>query len=392
MDISEPVTLSEVLKKWQGLIDKTDIQNTSVPLDQYVSQMTGVNKEMTKELESVCGLETLDCEGELEHVQDKMCFLPQSIHMQTLTANKKLLDRLSNDKNGQLTIYRSRKYKFMVPDIVHSLEQDLKASESSVDISSDLLIRIKVYKPYKRLKNYPTFITEAQEWDVLGSQQLTELRDVIGCLNDYCVPGEYSENLELTPDIRMKDVYKSGFFFFEGIFYVDMRDPGNRDYSKTIRDWAADPKRGLGPFETRQMEGHTFLDLTLKLGQPYVYFHQADCEHVLVVADVRLVHKDDCQDRSLYPLLVNRIKEKRLICRACLTNTATWVTEGSPLAPEDPCFFCDICLKNLHYDADGNKLMEFKAYPYVNKALASEGYGVAAMPVQRPDLKNEDAD
>lgn len=43
-----------------------------------------------------------------------------------------------------------------------------------------------------------------------------------------------------------------------------------------------------------------------------------------------------------------------------------WVTNNDSFAPEDPCFFCDVCFRMLHYDTEGNKLGEFLAYPYVD--------------------------
>jgi len=42
-----------------------------------------------------------------------------------------------------------------------------------------------------------------------------------------------------------------------------------------------------------------------------------------------------------------------------------WVTSGSTLAPEDPCFFCDTCFRALHYDNAGRKIVpDMHAYPY----------------------------
>ena len=49
--------------------------------------------------------------------------------------------------------------------------------------------------------------------------------------------------------------------------------------------------------------------------------------------------------------------------------TARWVTNKDSLAPEDPCFFCDVCFRMLHYDAEGNKLGDFLAYPYVDPGI-----------------------
>lgn len=37
------------------------------------------------------------------------------------------------------------------------------------------------------------------------------------------------------------------------------------------------------------MEDFTFNDLNIKLGFPYLYCHQGDCEHVVVITDIRYV-------------------------------------------------------------------------------------------------------
>mgnify|MGYP002153712715 CR=1 FL=1 len=56
---------------------------------------------------------------------------------------------------------------------------------------------------------------------------------------------------------------------------------------RVISDWANEPGRNLGPYKTKKMEDTTFLDLTLQLGQPYLYMHQGDCEHLIIFSDIR---------------------------------------------------------------------------------------------------------
>ncbi|GAA6104586.1 snRNA-activating protein complex subunit 3, partial [Tachysurus ichikawai] len=81
------------------------------------------------------------------------------------------------------------------------------------------------------------------------------------------------------------DHYKSAFFYFEGIFYNDMRFPECRDISKVTRDWAKS-RREFPEFKRAKMEETTFNDLRVKVGYPYLYCHQGDCEHVLILTDV----------------------------------------------------------------------------------------------------------
>lgn len=60
-----------------------------------------------------------------------------------------------------------------------------------------------------------------------------------------------------------------------------------------IIDWAKDPCRGIGPFRSEHMETTHFIDLTARLGQPYVYVHQGDCEHIIILSDLRFVAGHD---------------------------------------------------------------------------------------------------
>ncbi|XP_053227870.1 snRNA-activating protein complex subunit 3 isoform X3 [Podarcis raffonei] len=165
------------------------------------------------------------------------------------------------------------------------------------------------------------------------------------------------------------DLYKSAFFYFEGVFYDDRRYPECRDLSRTIIEWAESRERGYENLQAAKMEDFTFNDLNIKIGFPYLYCHQGDCEHIVIITDIRLIHRDDCLDRSLYPLLTKKHWLWTKKCFVCKMYTARWVTNDDSLAPEDPSFFCDVCFRMLHYDAEGKKLGEFLAYPYVDPGI-----------------------
>ncbi len=58
---------------------------------------------------------------------------------------------------------------------------------------------------------------------------------------------------------------------------------------REIIHWASNSNRGLGPYESESMEDKVFSDLSIRLGHPYLYKHQGDCEHLIVFTDVRSV-------------------------------------------------------------------------------------------------------
>lgn len=79
--------------------------------------------------------------------------------------------------------------------------------EEDVD-PSEVILRIAFYHQQKAIKT--------QEFLVLGSQCLVELKDAFYCLSDKA----------------FKDITtSSGYFFFENVFYDDTRDPDLFEYS-----------------------------------------------------------------------------------------------------------------------------------------------------------------
>ncbi|XP_039585792.1 snRNA-activating protein complex subunit 3 isoform X2 [Passer montanus] len=231
----------------------------------------------------------------------------------------------------------------------------------------ELLLTLNIFYPviFQKHKDHKPYQTVL----VLGSQKLTELRDSISCVSDLQIGGEFSSQPDQAPEHISKDLYKSAFFYFEGIFYNDKRYPECRDLSRTIIEWSESHDRGYANLQSVKMEDYVFNDLSLKIGFPYLYCHQGNCEHIIIITDIRLIHHDDCLDRNLYPLLVKKHWLCTRKCSVCKMYTARWVTNRDSLAPEDPCFFCDVCFRMLHYDAEGNKLGEFLAYPYVDPGI-----------------------
>uniref|UniRef100_A0A8C1QXI3 snRNA-activating protein complex subunit 3 n=1 Tax=Cyprinus carpio TaxID=7962 RepID=A0A8C1QXI3_CYPCA len=124
-----------------------------------------------------------------------------------------------------------------------------------------------------------------QTLHVLGSQKLSDLRDAICCVSDLQVFGEFSNTPDMVPQFISKDHYKSAFFFFNGTFFNDTRFPECQDISKTTREWTR--TRDFPEFKTAKMEDTSFYDLKMKVGFPYLYTHQGDCEHVVILTDVR---------------------------------------------------------------------------------------------------------
>lgn len=206
-----------------------------------------------------------------------------------------------------------------------------------------------------------------------ADQYLTDLRDQFKCQRDYGVPMDLSENPDQAERIFRGELFKSGFFLIEDTFYNDMRDCNNIDLSASIITWAEKEipvigpdgenvlaSRGIGPFRRLRMEEHKFEDLVFRLGHPYLYMHQGDCEHLFTISDIKYVPNDPNHlGQTRFPFVtatsIGR-KADNLRCYMCRNRPPHWYTRNNSRLPVDPYFFCENCFHSFNYDADKRKI------------------------------------
>ena len=94
----------------------------------------------------------------------------------------------------------------------------------------------------------------------------------------------------------------------------------------------------------------TFDELTIRLGEEYLYLHQLDCEHSLVFTRVRIASAEDRArlTSASFPRLTRRHEEQRRFCGGCDCQAATIAVLGDRLAPSHPAFYCGDCAHALH--------------------------------------------
>ncbi|TWW58727.1 snRNA-activating protein complex subunit 3 isoform X2 [Takifugu flavidus] len=321
--------------------------------DAKFAQELGVNAETMMELKSVCNVESLRCDDakvdpEVVPPDSTLQTLVQRKEKQDLKASKKFFKNrheLYADELERLTIGKN-------PELVDDMVPE-----------GELILTINVFYP-DVIEKF-NFIRPHAALLMMGSHTLAELRDAICCVSDLQVCGEFSNNPDAAPSFLSKDHFKSAFFYFEGVFYNDMRFPECVDISRTTIEWAE--SHNFPPFSQAKMEDTRFVDLNVKVGFPYLYCHQGDCEHLIIITDIRLAHRSDCLDKKLYPLLTHKHRFTTQKCSVCHVFIGRWFTTGDRLAPSDPCLFCDKCFRMLHYDTQGNKLGEFQAFPFVDR-------------------------
>lgn len=108
-------------------------------------------------------------------------------------------------------------------------------------------------------------------------------------------------------------------------------------------------------------------DINIRMGYPYVYQHAADCEHIFVFADARLLTKSDTLKRSDYPYILGVHKVNTCRCNICETKISNWIVNGSNRLPHNFAFLCDTCFKSYNF-INGKKIGSFKAYSYYDRS------------------------
>jgi hypothetical protein len=167
---------------------------------------------------------------------------------------------------------------------------------------------------------------------VCGETLLTDLCDKITCPSSLWTQQPLAPDEEIDFDISfgvgpsiqrslyksitsnlLQNIFRDRFLFIHDTFYVDV---AGEDSTKEIRKFLARKRDEIGSYESRDMQGVRISELTLRLGQPYLFQHQGNCEHLLIFSDLRLLNASDEQLPERYPIQVYDTRTE-ILCRVC---------------------------------------------------------------------------
>lgn len=86
--------------------------------------------------------------------------------------------------------------------------------------------------------------------------------------------------------------------------------------------------------------------LTLRIDEPYWLLHQGNCQHFIVLDQIRLMRASDGNPAS-YPRTVLMTPVTIPLCRACTKVPATFSIQGDIRLGESPCVLCGPCWKSM---------------------------------------------
>ncbi|VEN54872.1 unnamed protein product [Callosobruchus maculatus] len=237
---------------------------------------------------------------------------------------------------------------------------------NDIQPGDDFILSILVYRPFA-LEYENKFGTEkmrfAYEIEALSSNSLTEIVDSIKCFSNECLFLEVPDTkVDLNSErFDAKKKYPSQTIFIENVFYNDYRSPHAIDLSQEVIKWAKE--KNIGSFVSQSMENVYLKDLKLKLGYPYVYIHQGNCEHIIAFSDAKLLAQPSYSRN--FPRISSFSTKYNINCFLCFHMLARWMVVRCERFPHEKVFLCTECCDSYLY-LDGKKVTDFKLYPYKN--------------------------
>ena len=295
---------------------------------------------------------------------------------------KRMISDRSYKVNYLSRLDTTRRETLMRHSVLTNRNEQVDDNEHSCDTSDEdcksPIVSILVIQAWPQPKKNEKLKLET-EILFRSDQCLTELRDQLKCHRDFANPMDLSDDPEQQINrVFRGELFKSAMFLIENTFYNDLRDVNNIDLSDSIIKWASEKvtivdqdnrnarvSRGIGPFESAFMEKTNFGELQIRLGYPYLYVHQGNCEHLFCISDIRYVQNNRQLRKIKFPFVVAPAcgrKGDSLKCYMCKIGPPHWYTKNNPRLPVDPYFFCENCFKTFNYDKSKRKIGNFRAY------------------------------
>ncbi|CAK9010641.1 snRNA-activating protein complex subunit 3 (SNAPc subunit 3) (Small nuclear RNA-activating complex polypeptide 3), partial [Durusdinium trenchii] len=178
-----------------------------------------------------------------------------------------------------------------------------------------------------------------QEFLVLSTTLLSELRDAMFCMHD-CIgsgPAQTSTWFVLIDD----RVYTSEPRASEALVHWLRRHHPQASATLQVN----------GVADVRFSD----LEPKLRLGVPCLLVHQGNCEHILELQSAHWLHHGDVASQERYPMNVFSTSVKHATCMACDKLKARFECfDHGFVDANNPCKVCAACFRQGFYDREGN--------------------------------------
>ncbi|KAF7428245.1 hypothetical protein PC9H_007466 [Pleurotus ostreatus] len=239
----------------------------------------------------------------------------------------------------------------------------VKRSTSNFDDpnATEAILTITVHNTLSWGHNY---LSRASTHLIRSSQTLQDLYDCLICESSE-IPEEIIEDGEVFGYSQVNNAdNKPCVMCIEGLAYGDGHS--NPDYADKLIE-----QIGLMPEEKRpkitkanSTLATTRLDsLLLRINEPYYMLHHGNCEHFIVVDQIRPVTSTPSQGAEIltslhrlqrpsdslseFPITTHITPVLLDLCRGCCKVPAVYAIVGDVRLPESPCVMCEPCWTNM---------------------------------------------
>lgn len=218
------------------------------------------------------------------------------------------------------------------------------------------MIRVKPHEVIISVAVCNKFGAKEQEYDVLASQTLHELRDAFYFAGDWMYDGPSRLG--------------SACMFIDGAFYSDLRYSSSCDYSKDLVEWINVTGHPPLQDQPRKSMALRLCDLgRIPFGEKCCYIRQGDIEHHMYFTNARLFDEgSECPLKEGYPCLTFMRNFHKQRCVACRQHPAIWVVLDSSRCPYNPGFWCADCFRHFFQDKHGEFIqpVDYRMFPYLH--------------------------
>ncbi|KAJ4483220.1 snRNA-activating protein of 50kDa MW C terminal-domain-containing protein [Lentinula aciculospora] len=220
----------------------------------------------------------------------------------------------------------------------------IRTSDTDMDAPSNSQILITVTTHFK-VQWRTSVLSKSSRHVLTASQTLGDLFEVMPCIsNDY--PEEIREDDKVVGYKETNGMNGSSgcVIVINGLAYGDGLN--EEDYADKLMQHLKITKSSSTIEKAKTtMHDTPFTSLALQINVPYWLLHQGNCEHFIVIDQIRLKHSKD--PVTGYPLTLYQAPASLDLCQACTKIPAVWSIVGDVRLEASPCLLCGPCWSSM---------------------------------------------
>ncbi|KAF5351890.1 hypothetical protein D9756_007555 [Leucocoprinus leucothites] len=187
----------------------------------------------------------------------------------------------------------------------------------------------------------PCYVTRLSQHAFLSSQTLDDICKAVPCA-PYASP--IPSRLEGPVHTYAPEEGPGRVLCMEGVAYGDSQED---NYATKLVNHLATVSRSKLSIKkaTTSLSQTPLSSMSFRINEPYWLLHRGNCEHFLVIEQIRAIHPSD--PRTGYPILLQHAPQLLDICRACSKSPAVWSIVNDIRLGESPSYLCAPCWANM---------------------------------------------